>query len=116
MPYSSGAGNVWFCGDILEHMSTADAQSVVGHLLQHARLLFLSLLLDYQPQGIVGSNPFEQHVVDDYSNAAVRRSFPAIIDGSVQTIDTWIIGAYALTRHEAIARKLQRSIGLDAAQ
>lgn len=111
-----GSFDVCFCGDVLEHMPAGDAQCLVDHLLQHARLLFISLPIGYYPKGANGGNPFERHIVDNYSDAAVRQSFPAIIDGWIETVDKWTLGVYALTRHETIADKLRPRRELEAAQ
>jgi hypothetical protein len=93
-----GNFDICFCGDIIEHMPVEDAQRVVGNLLNCCRLLLVSIPIGFYPQGPVFDNPFERHVINNYSDAAFRHLFPAVIDGIVETIETETIGAYALAR------------------
>ncbi|MBT9289118.1 class I SAM-dependent methyltransferase [Prosthecodimorpha staleyi] len=92
-----GLFDVCFCGDVLEHMSASDAQQLVERLLPRCRLLFISIPLGFCPQGSVFDNPFERHVVEDYSDERIRDYFPAVVDGAVETRGAWTIGTYALS-------------------
>lgn len=103
-----GIFDLGFCGDTLEHISTPEAQQLVKRLLARVRLLFISLPVGHYPQGPVGGNPFEVHVVDNYSDESIRQLFP-VIDGHVETVDVWTIGVYCLTNHSDIANALRAS-------
>ncbi|MEJ1157112.1 class I SAM-dependent methyltransferase [Prosthecomicrobium sp. N25] len=101
-----GPFDLCFLGDVLEHMSTADARALADRLLDCCRLLFISVPIGHFPQGAVGGNPFETHVVEDYSEAGLRAVVPEIVTGTVETRRRWTIGAFAATRDPALRAAL----------
>ena len=105
-----GNFDICFCGDILEHMPEADARTLIDGLLNRCKLLFMSVPIGHFPQGDVGGNEFEIHVVDNYSEARIRELYPEIVDGTVGTEGRWTVGVFALTRHEDIAARLRQPI------
>ncbi len=77
-PQTLPAVDVTIFGDILEHMSKSDAQSVVERFLAKSRFVIISIPIRLYPQDEVNGNPFEVHVKDDWSHHEVVRSFPGI--------------------------------------
>ncbi|WP_181183810.1 class I SAM-dependent methyltransferase [Prosthecodimorpha hirschii] len=111
-----GLFDVCFCGDVLEHMSASDARELVDRLLPRCRLLFISIPLGFCPQGSVFDNPFERHVVEDYSDERIREHFPAVVDGAVETRGAWTIGTYALSQDGETIAALQALRGHDRSE
>lgn len=106
-----GFFDVCFCGDVLEHMPTPEARRVIDQTLYYSRLLFISVPLGHSPQEPINGNPFERHLVEDYSDEVMRQHFPEIVDGTIETDDTWMIGAYVLTRDATTAVALNQLRG-----
>jgi SAM-dependent methyltransferase len=48
-------------GDVLEHMTHADALAVWNEARKHSRYILLSIPIVPYPQGPVGGNPYEEH-------------------------------------------------------
>lgn len=102
-----GQFDICFCGDIIEHMTIVEAKAIVDQLLCCSRLVFASVPIGVYPQQPVFGNPFEQHIVDDYSDEKFRKLFPGIVDGVIETVDIWTVGAYALTRDAQVIGALR---------
>lgn len=66
-------------GDVLEHMTREDAVRV-WELARYAarKAVYLSIPVVHSPQGHINGNPFEQHVVEDWSVASVLSAFEGI--------------------------------------
>ncbi len=82
-------------GDVLEHMTEADAKDVWNAMRDRARkAVYLSIPIITYPQGHVHGNPYEEHVVPDWTDERVLDTFPGI---------TWkwlgsIVGRYEAVR------------------
>jgi predicted TPR repeat methyltransferase len=68
------------CGDVLEHMTKEESQSVVESALSKTRYLLISIPIVKAKQGAVGGNPFEIHVKDNWSHEEVIDSFSNIVE------------------------------------
>ncbi|WP_375492071.1 methyltransferase domain-containing protein [uncultured Jatrophihabitans sp.] len=78
-------------GDVLEHMSRADAVRVWERCAQTAaRAVYLSLPIVHYPQHAIEGNPFEVHVEEDWSHDTVLATFEGI--GAYETGD--VVGVY----------------------
>lgn len=67
-----------FCGDVLEHMNAEDAMALWDQVLEHCRFAVISIPVVHYPQGEYEGNPFEAHVVDDWSHERVLECFPGV--------------------------------------
>lgn len=71
--------DVIILGDVLEHMESHEAEMVWDQARRAARkAVYLSIPIIHYPQEPVYGNPYEEHVVDDYTHASVLCSFPGI--------------------------------------
>lgn len=66
-------------GDILEHMTKQESQTVISHALKKTKYVLISIPIIFSPQGEYEGNPFEIHVKPDWSHDEVLNSFPNII-------------------------------------
>lgn len=66
-------------GDVLEHMTKEEAQSLVKNALQNSKYVIISIPIKHMPQDAVGGNPFEIHVKDNWTHQEVLESFPNIV-------------------------------------
>lgn len=98
--------DICFCGDVLEHMDLADAVTLVHTLTKLCRLLFISVPLGYCPQGAVGGNPYEKHIVEHFTEELVRNTFKPIIDGNISSHESWTIGVFALSTDRRVAANI----------
>lgn len=62
-------------GDVLEHMKEEEAIKVFSNLISCANVVIVSLPVVHYPQEIIGGNPYEAHVVDDWSVEKVINAF-----------------------------------------
>lgn len=65
-------------GDVLEHMTRAEAQAVVARASAVAPFVLISIPVVHYPQEAVEGNPFEEHVKDDWNHDEVMHSFAGI--------------------------------------
>lgn len=65
-------------GDVLEHMTVGEAQTLWRHSCQQSPCVWISIPIVPYEQGAVNGNPFEQHIIPDYSIASVLERFPGI--------------------------------------
>ena len=72
--------DVIFLGDILEHMNELDAISLWEKSLKSSRYVLMSIPTIHYPQGHEHGNPYEEHVVDNWSHELVIQKFKKIID------------------------------------
>ena len=71
--------DVIILGDVLEHMTEGEALMVWERALYSARkAVYLSVPIVHYPQGPHEGNPFEEHVVDDYSHERILETFSGI--------------------------------------
>jgi len=78
-------------GDVLEHMAEPDAVAVWAMARVAARkAVYLSIPIIRYPQGHLHGNPFEEHIVDDWTHERVLATFEGIGAHWVGTI----VGAY----------------------
>jgi len=64
--------DVWFLGDVLEHMSAADAVKVWEKAREAAWRVVLGIPIRDYPQGEWGGNPHEAHVATWYTETVLR--------------------------------------------
>lgn len=67
-------------GDVLEHMSKEEAQSLWDKAASQARFGIISIPTIHYPQGKLLGNPYEVHVKEDWSTSEVLESFPFIVN------------------------------------
>ena len=80
-----GGFDVVILGDVLEHMTKAEAQAV-WELAQEARHAAIAIPIVHYCQGALNGNPFEEHVKPDWSHEEVLEAFPGISESRVFTI------------------------------
>lgn len=88
--------DVCFLGDVLEHMTVEEAQSLLSKARRWAETVIVSIPIGHHPQGEWGGNPHEKHVVDHWTDEKVKEAFGA---------PTWSvvdreIGVYVWSKHE----------------
>lgn len=66
-------------GDVLEHMPEQDAVEVWSRASLQARYGIISIPIVYHPQDAFGGNPYEVHVVEDWTTARVLDRFHGIV-------------------------------------
>jgi SAM-dependent methyltransferase len=87
--------DVVILGDVLEHMTEQDAVTVWERARRTARkAVFLSVPIMHYPQGAEEGNPFEEHIVDDYTHDRVLATFSGVTAHWVGTI----VGVYEAAR------------------
>lgn len=88
-PHQFARHDVVIFGDVLEHMTRAEALRVWGaaHAAPHAAI---AIPIVHYCQGALNDNPYEEHVVDNWTDQKVREAFPGITDSQAFTIT----GAY----------------------
>ena len=67
-------------GDVLEHMSEADASLLWAKAASARCRVLMSIPIIHYPQCAEHGNPFEVHVVDDWSHERVLDTFSGIVD------------------------------------
>ncbi|MHA3701824.1 class I SAM-dependent methyltransferase [Jatrophihabitans sp. YIM 134969] len=73
------ACDVVVLGDVVEHMSEAEAVDVWAAATRAARhAVYLSIPVVHYPQGEIEGNPHEVHVVEDWDHEAVLARFEGI--------------------------------------
>jgi cyclopropane fatty-acyl-phospholipid synthase-like methyltransferase len=87
-----GQFDLVFMGDVLEHMTKEDAQTLVSNVLTNSKWALISIPIVYLPQGADNGNEFEIHVKPDWSHNEVLESFSNIIESYTEGI----IGVYLL--------------------
>ena len=70
--------DVVIAGDVLEHMTKAEAVTVVTNHLPMCKYLIISIPIVKYPQGEFDNNPYQAHVKDDWSHQEFMSSFPNI--------------------------------------
>ena len=91
-----GHYDVAFAGDVLEHMTREEAGKLLIKLQNAADTVIVSIPLGHYPQGEYEGNPYETHVVDNYSDEEVRAAFG---DPDYTKIDGEI-GVYIYSKHK----------------
>lgn len=74
-----GYFSVAIAGDVLEHMTKAEAVELVDRVLQHSETLIVSIPIVYMPQDAVEGNPFEVHVKPDWTHDEVMSTWAPLI-------------------------------------
>lgn len=64
-----------FCGDILEHMSVAEAVDLVHRLSLKSKIISVSVPVYHCPQDEVFGNFFEVHVEEDWTMEMLEKTF-----------------------------------------
>jgi 2-polyprenyl-3-methyl-5-hydroxy-6-metoxy-1,4-benzoquinol methylase len=74
-----GHFSVTIAGDVLEHMTKAEAVVLVDQILKHSDTLIVSIPIVYMPQDEVDGNPYEVHVKPDWSHDEVMETWAPVI-------------------------------------
>lgn len=67
-----GKFDVAIAGDVLEHMTADEAKNVLEKLKSVADTVIVSIPIGHHPQGEWEGNPYEEHVVDDWTDDRVK--------------------------------------------
>ena len=73
-------------GDVLEHMSEEDAVALWGRAKSQAKYAIISVPIIHYPQGPHAGNPYEVHVVEDWTTEKVLKAFSDIVDYKELTV------------------------------
>ncbi len=89
-------------GDVLEHMSEADALELWNAASAQASKILMSIPIIHYPQCAEHGNPFEVHVDEDWSHDRVMDTFPGITAYECYAVT----GAYLADGASSLAVKL----------
>lgn len=67
-------------GDVLEHMSEAEAKALWAKASSAAKYAIITIPIIHYPQGAEFGNPFEIHHEEDWNTSRILETFPGIID------------------------------------
>lgn len=67
--------DVAFAGDVLEHMAVEEAKKLVERLKACSDTVIISIPLGHYPQDAYEGNPYEIHIVDNWSHDAFVETF-----------------------------------------
>jgi len=97
-------------GDILEHMTAGEAVKVFKKLRKCCDYLIISIPIGHYPQDEYGGNPYEKHVVDNWSDEMVYKAFGTPLGVTIEgEIGVYIYGnkpiplkicVYAISKNE----------------
>jgi len=59
--------DVVFLGDVIEHMATQEAKSLLDRLIGYATHFIVSIPIGPYPQGEYDGNPYERHITDNWT-------------------------------------------------
>ena len=97
-----GTFDVAIAGDVLEHMELDEARDVVHKLREISDTVIVSIPIGHYPQGEYAGNPYEKHVVDDWTNDRILKVFGSptwsVIDNE--------IGIYAWSKTHTFKPKI----------
>ena len=62
-------------GDVLEHLTVADAQMVLAYARKHCRDYIIGVPFEW-PQGAIYGNPYEAHIQDDLTPEIFNKRYP----------------------------------------
>jgi hypothetical protein len=65
-------------GDVLEHMSKEDSIKLWELIKSQAKAAMISIPIVHFPQGHEHNNPYEEHIVDDWTHEQVMSTFTGI--------------------------------------
>jgi len=88
--------DVAIAGDVLEHMTADEAKALLRKLRRIASTVVVSIPLGHYPQDAWEGNPYERHVVDDWTH---ERFVEAFGQPDAYTIDDFI-GVYVWSEHK----------------
>lgn len=106
-----GKFDIAFAGDVMEHMTSEEAKDLLEKLKLIADTVIISIPIGHHPQGEYEGNPYERHVVDDWTDEKVREVFGtpkwSKIDGAIG-VYVWStqeykpkICVYSISKNEA---------------
>lgn len=93
-----GQFDVALAGDVLEHMTKAEAIELVDQILNHCNTLIISIPIIHMPQDAVEGNPFEVHVKDDWSHDEVMATWADYIRRDYRKGKKSKLGVYWLSK------------------
>jgi len=83
-----GPADLILFGDVLEHMTAADATAVMEAAGRQVRFLAMSIPVGHWPQEEIFGNPFEVHVEDHLSHADIQAMIPGLCGGQAYVGET----------------------------
>ena len=91
--------DVVIAGDVLEHMTKADAVALVDQILSVAKTLIVSIPIRHMPQDEHAyENPHEAHIKDDWSHDEVMSTWGHYIKDSYRKSAKSKLGVYWMSR------------------
>lgn len=75
--YVRGFYKLAIFGDVLEHMTVEDAQTVLAYAAERCADVIVALPFEY-PQGAIYGNPFEVHIQPDLTPEIVAERYPML--------------------------------------
>lgn len=87
-------------GDVLEHMAEDEAVAVWNKASLQARYGIISIPIINHPQGVVENNPYEAHVVEDWTTLRVLDKFHSIVEYREFNITGVFIAKFNNDRHK----------------
>lgn len=78
-----GRFDVAIAGDVLEHMTEDEAKELVEKLRSIADRVIISIPIGYYPQDEYEGNPYEAHIVEDWTDERFREVFGSPTWGAV---------------------------------
>lgn len=112
-------------GDILEHMTVGQAKDALKKLKSCCDYVIISIPLGYYPQDEYEGNPYEKHIVDDWTDESVIDAFGLPLEKSIEgEIGVYVYGekplplkiaVYAISKNEEmfVERFCQSAIDAD---
>jgi len=104
--------DVAIAGDVLEHMTSEQAEVLLTNLRTHCDYVIISIPIGHYPQDEFEGNPYEAHVKDDWTDAEVREVFGEPLYGTVDNeIGVYVYGdkplplkicVYAISKNEGM--------------
>lgn len=101
-----------FAGDVLEHMSKAEAIALVNKVLDNNKCLMVSIPIVHMPQGAYQGNPYEEHIKDDWSDREMHDTFGGLIVSSKVDDE---IGVYLMSKDPEILKLYENKYGIKIA-
>jgi len=107
----TAAYDVAILGDVLEHMTAEEARAVFDKIRACSKSVIVSIPIGHYPQGEYEGNPYEAHIVDNWTDEMVRDTFGQPTWGQIDNeigVYVWSdvqvrpkICVYAISKNEA---------------
>jgi hypothetical protein len=80
-------------------MTKQEAQTLIKTIIPKTHLIMISIPIVDFPQDMIGGNPFEKHVKENWSHEEMLESFPNIISAFIHEF----IGVYFVSTNSEIS-------------